>query len=140
MHPAYFDTRFLIETPPDVWPTRFVILSAWATTGQSWTQVANQAANHQLAELLADRGLWRMQLIGYSPITGHAEPSWAFPMSLDEACDLGQQFQQDALYYVEADQLSVTHCDHRRCLVPIGSFRKRLDVIQGKVEPPDREV
>ncbi len=130
MHPAYFDTRFRIDTMPDDWPTQFVILSAWATTGHTWTQDANEAADRQLAQLLAGRGLWPVRITGYSPITGHAEPSWAFPMPLRDACDLGQQFQQDALYYVEADQLSVTHCDHRRCVVPVGSFRQRLDVMQ----------
>jgi hypothetical protein len=127
MHPAYFDTRFRIDAMPEQWPAQFVILSAWATTGQSWTQQANEAADRQLAHQLAERGLWNLRITGYSPVTGHAEPSWAFPMALSEACDLGQQFRQDALYYVEADQLSVTHCDHRRSLVPVGSFRQRLD-------------
>lgn len=130
MHPAYFDTRFRVDTLPDDWPTRFVILSAWATTGQTWTRQANEMADHQLGQLLADGGRWHLRITGYSPFTGHAEPSWAFPMSLEEACDLGQRFRQDALYHVDGDQLSVTHCDHRRSLVPMGSFRQRLDVIR----------
>lgn len=130
MHPAYFETRFRIDTMPDEWPAQFVILSGWATTGQSWTQEANEAADCQLSRLLTDSGLWHLRITGYSPVTGHHEPSWAFPMPLDEACDLGQRFQQDALYYVDADQLSVTHCDHRRSLVPVGSFRQRLDAMQ----------
>lgn len=127
MHPAYFDTRFRIDMIPEQWPTQFVILSAWATTGQSWTEEANEAADRQLAHHLAERGLWHLRVAGYSPTTAHTEPSWAFPMAFSEACDLGQLLRQDALYYVEADQLSVTHCDHRRSLVAVGSFRRRLD-------------
>ena len=46
---------------------------------------------------------------------------------LDAACDLGMQFQQDAIYHIADDLLSVTHCDHRRKLIHIGGFRERLD-------------
>lgn len=130
MHPAYFDTRFRVETMPRDWPAQFVILSAWATTGQSWTREKNEAADQNLCELLAARGLWHQRITGYSPITGHAEPGWAFPMPLNDACDLGQQFEQDALYHIEGDHLSVTHCDHRRSLIPVGSFRQRVEVTQ----------
>ena len=126
MHPAYFETRFRVEAMPGDWPASFVILSAWATTGQSWTAQANESADRRLAQRLAQRGLWRLRITGYSPTTGHAEPGWAFTMGLEEACDLGQRFQQDALYWVDHDRLSVTHCDHRRGLLPIGPFRQRL--------------
>ncbi|WP_164104382.1 hypothetical protein [Candidatus Laterigemmans baculatus] len=64
MHPAYFETRFRIDTMPDEWPAQFVILSAWATTGQSWTQEANEAADRRLARLLADSGLWHLRITG----------------------------------------------------------------------------
>lgn len=130
MHAAYFDTRFRVNVMPRDWPAQFVILSAWATTGQSWTREKNEAADRRLAELLAARGIWHQRITGYSPFTGHTEPSWAFPMPLDEACDLGWRFEQDALYYIEADQLSVTHCDHHRFLVPVGPFRQRVEVMQ----------
>ncbi len=129
MHPAYFDTRFRVERSPADWPEQFVILSAWATTGQQWTQEQNEAADGRLAQWLAHRGLWHHRITGYSPITGHSEPSWAFPLSLDEACDLGLQFQQDALYVVDGDTLFVTHCDERRALLYVGSFRQRLDPV-----------
>ncbi len=127
MHPAYFGTRFRVDNLPDRWPAQFVILSAWATTGQQWTQEQNEAADHGLARWLVDHGWWHHRVIGYSPRTGHAEPSWAFPLPLDEACELGLQFQQDALYYVDGDELYVTHCDQRRSLQSVGLFRQRID-------------
>ena len=45
MHPAYFDTRFRVESLPETWPEQFVILAAWATTGQQWTRAQNEAAD-----------------------------------------------------------------------------------------------
>ena len=71
-------------------------------------------------------------IIGYSPNTGHCEPGWATAMGLNEACDLGQWFKQDAIYYVQKDKLYVSYCDKRRGLVPIGPFTERLHV------PPER--
>lgn len=129
MHPAYFDTRFRVESLPETWPEQFVILAAWATTGQQWTRAQNEAADGELAQWLARHRLWHHRITGYSPLTGHAEPSWACLLSLDEACDLGLQFQQDALYFVAGDELYVTHCDARRSLQYVSSFRQRLDPV-----------
>lgn len=127
IHPAYFETRFRVDTLPSEWPPRFAILSAWATTGQIWTTEANDAADRRLSARLASAGLWHWRLTGYSPTTAHAEPSWACGLDWDEACDWGQAFRQDAIYYVSGDDLSVSHCDDRRRLLPVGRFRQRLD-------------
>lgn len=128
LHPAYFETRFQVQRVPERWPDPLVILSAYATTGQVWTPAQNDAADHRLAQWLRQHGLWHHRITGYSPSTGHAEPSWAFSLPLPDACQLGQRFQQDAMYYVEGDQLWVTHCDDRRALVPVGRFRQRLEL------------
>lgn len=134
LHPAYFEARF--RTPEHVarWPDRFAIISAHATTGSSWTDEANEEADRRLAAALRERsaragasGAWLQRITGYSPTTGHAEPSWAAPLPFDEACDLGRAFRQDAVYFVRGDELFVSHCDERRALVPVGSFRARLD-------------
>ncbi|MGV3485936.1 MAG: DUF3293 domain-containing protein [Planctomycetaceae bacterium] len=127
MHHAYFDVRFRIEASPDVWPARFVIISAWATTGQTWTAAQNHAADQRLGEWLAARNLWHLRVTGYSPTTGHAEPSWAVSMALEEGRDVGRDFEQDAIYFVDADQLSVTHCRPDSDLWLVGGFRERLD-------------
>ena len=68
------------------------------------------------------------RITGYSPppATPHREPGWAVAMDWQEACDLGARFLQDAIYVVQADALAVTLCDHRRDLLPVGTFRQRL--------------
>lgn len=48
-------------------------------------------------------------------------------MSLEEACDIGLLFKQDGIFYISAGGLSVSYCDHRWRLVPIGLFLERLD-------------
>jgi hypothetical protein len=125
MHPAYFETRF--RTPRSVhrWPATFAIITAYATTGASWSAEENERADLRLEEALGDR--WRERITGYSPTTGHAEPGWAVMLPFHEACDLGERFDQDAVYLVEADDLFVSYCDDRRALVRVGSFMERLD-------------
>lgn len=128
MNPVYFETRFRLEAHPPCWPVDFVIITAYATTGQSWAADVNDAADRRLAEQIDRRSCWRWRITGYSPTTGHAEPGWAVALAWEEACDLGQAFHQDAIYAVEADTLFVTRCDSGRRLIAVGPFRERLDI------------
>ena len=59
-------------------------------------------------------------------IIPHRVPGWAVAMDWQEAYNLGVRFLQDAIYVVHADALAVTLCDHRRELLPVGTFRQRL--------------
>jgi hypothetical protein len=126
MDPIYFETHFRLPGPMPCWPHDFVIVSAFATTGQTWTQERNKAADLDLHAELAKRGCWIARLIGFSSTTGHAEPSWTAEIDMGDGCDLGLRYHQDAIYHVLNDQLSVSYCDSRRELVPVGRFRERL--------------
>lgn len=129
MHPAYFNTRFHLaeEEAPD-WPGEFVILSAYATTGERWSPDENDAASEALHEALLGRDVWIAYLTGYAPDSGHAEPSYATDLTLDDARALGRRFRQDAIFHVRGDDLFVTRCLEDPELVAVGSFRERVDV------------
>ena len=127
MHPAYFTVRFHVADSPPDWPEQFAIVTAYATTGVTWTPEQNATADAQLASWLQEQHLWHHRVTGYAPGTGHAEPGFAIGLELDAACTLGRDFAQDAIYVVQGDALFVTHCDARRALVPVGAFRSRID-------------
>jgi hypothetical protein len=127
MNSSYFETRFRSPRPVTRWPAEFVVISAFATTGQTWTAQQNEDADRTLASDLVARGVWLERVTGYSPATDHAEPSWAVELSLDAACILGLRFHQDAIYHVKDDRLSVTRCIAPHDLVYVDSFRLRLD-------------
>lgn len=127
MHPSYFGVRFFVPAPVLDWPKCFAILSGYATTGEVWAPERNEAADHALGAELAKGGIWLCRITGFFPETGHAEPGWAAALSLDEGCNWGLRYLQDAIYYVEGDALWVSHCDHRRGLVPVGAFRDRVE-------------
>ena len=126
MHPAYLETHFSAADGLQAWPEQFAIITAYATTGEAWTDEQNEAADQALKAELQATGRWMRRITGYSPTTQHREPGWAVAMDWQEACDLGSRFLQDAIYAVHGDALAVTFCDQRRQLLPVGTFRERL--------------
>jgi len=128
MHPAYFQIRFRTPEAIDGWPERFVIITAYATTGEVWTDGANAEADRAMEAELRATGQWMQRFTGYSPDTGHAEPGWAVALEWEAGCDLGKRFHQDAVFAVIGDALWVSFCDERRVLVPVGKFRERVTV------------
>lgn len=127
MIPAYFDTRFRTSDAHPSWPDAFGIISAQATTGESWSDEENAAADGRLQEDLAVLNRWFTRVTGYSPNTPHAEPSWAVALSLQEALDIGRRYSQDAIYYVDGDRLSVMKCTEPTEAALVGAFRERVD-------------
>ncbi len=127
MLPEYFAVRFRLAADFADWPAAFAVVTAYATTGETWEQKRNDAADRALADELSAQGGFMRRIVGYSPTTDHAEPGFAAELSFDAACDLGRRYLQDAVYYVRGDALFVSFVDARRGLVPVGSFRERLD-------------
>jgi hypothetical protein len=126
MNPAYFETRFRLHGPEPDWPAEFAILSAWATTGETWPRARSEAADAALETELHARTGTVIRVTGCSPTTGHSEPSWAAPLPFDEACDVGLRYLQDAIYWVERGTLYVSPADTTRERVEVGSFGSRV--------------
>lgn len=140
MHDEYFETHFRVgfATSDESWMAEFSIISAYATTGERWSDEQNGVADQKLEEELRRRAVWLRRVVGYSPMSSHAEPSWAAAVPFEEACKLGLQFKQDAIYHVMGDALSVSYCDDRRQLVTVGGFRDRLHVSEERAAAEPR--
>jgi hypothetical protein len=125
-HTAYFNTRFRTEQPAVALPARFVVVTAYATTGERWTQAENTRADSALAQHLAALGVWHCRITGYDPATGHAEPGWAVEVTREAGLELGRAFRQDAIYWLDGEALWVVSC-HGGDGAPVGVFADRLD-------------
>jgi hypothetical protein len=128
MREIYLNTRFRGELSGEVLPQDFVILTAYATTGETWSEARNVEANARLYRSLVDRDVWMRGVTGYSPTDGHAEPGWAVELPEDEAIMIGREFFQDAIYVVRSGELFVRMCGDggaERCL---GRFMDRVDL------------
>lgn len=124
----YFETRFRLGAADPAWPDTFAIVSAYATTGERWTERENESADQELAADIQMRSVWHCRLVAYSPTSGHTEPSWAIQLAFDEACDLGLAYKQDAIYWVERGQLFVSKCEpSARVRVGVNTFEARIE-------------
>jgi hypothetical protein len=77
MPPFYYQTRFKQDGLSTVLPDTFAVVTAYAPTGEAWTDSKKEAANAALQAGLGGSGRLLGSLTGYSPITGHAEPGFA---------------------------------------------------------------
>ncbi len=125
--PAYFETLFEVQQDWDNVPPEFAIITAYATTGETWSDQENRAADDQLKQELLQACNWLRRITGRSPDGTHREPGWAADLPFNQACDLGLQFRQDAIYLVQQDQLFVAKCHPQlRQRVEVGPFSPRL--------------
>jgi len=127
MHPAYLETRFRLHGLEPRWPAAFGIVSAWPTTGRTWPRERIERADAALEAALRERGCWRARVTGYSPRTGHAEPSWAAALSFEATCELGLRFAQHAIWWVEGGVLFVSACGRGREPIRVGAFSERVE-------------
>lgn len=125
-HPAYFQVRFRTEAPQEDWPDQFVILTAYATTGETWSEERNVEADRKLHAHLVTLGHTPIRITGYDPESGHAEPGWAVELPLEEALAVGREFLQDAIFVVQGDTLAVAQCNTPHAAQTIGHFRERV--------------
>ena len=128
LHPAYFNVRFRGSWADRGHPDEFAIITAYATTGENWSEERNRAADLELENELRESGSWMRRLTGYDPATGHAEPGWAVEMGFEAACDLGQRFQQDAIFWVSGNRVCVAKCGPDGERSEVGLFSDRFDM------------
>lgn len=130
-HPAYFLTRFYVSSEELNFPDRGVILSACATTGETWSADRNRVADRELESCLRDYSFgFLIRLIGYSPVDNHAEASWLIDLDLESGCRIGLRFLQDALYLLDHESLDVVDCSDRFRRAAVGNFYDRLDRLE----------
>ncbi len=127
-HPAYFNVRFRGPWPDLSHPDEFAIITAYATTGETWSDDRNWVADLELEDELRETGTWMRRLTGYDPATGHTEPGWAVEMGFEAACDLGRRFQQDAIFWVSGNWVWVAKCGPDRQRWEVGPFSDRFAV------------
>ncbi len=124
----YHETRFRLPCTDVSWPAQFGLITAYATTGEVWSESRNELANSALEQVLIANGCWMTPITGYSPRTGHAEPGWAVELTFDQCCDLGEAFLQDAIYFIDQGELFVSPCAKgMRHLSSVAKFIERVD-------------
>ena len=105
----YKSTVFEYQNFPKDWPKSFAILTAYATTGETWTDAQNIAADGQLEAELKKGGHRIHRISGYSKDLDTHEEGWAVVMDLKPAWDLAVKYKQVALFYYQEDELLLVY-------------------------------
>ncbi len=106
----FAETVFEHEPLPRDWPTTYWVITAWATTGESWSAERNRAADKALENVLRAASHRLLRMTGGSPDGRHREPGWAVALEHDTALRLGREFGQVALFLVRRGRLIVVTC------------------------------
>ena len=83
MHAAYGETHFATPDFVAEWPGQFAIITAYATSGEKWSEEENRKADIALETALRAKSPQIHRVTGYSPTNLHAEPGWAVPLSVN---------------------------------------------------------
>ena len=102
-------TVFEYQNFPKDWPKSFAILTAYATTGETWTPAQNIEADRKLEAELRKDGYRIHRISGYSKDLETYEEGWAVVLDLKPAWDLAVKYKQVALFYYHDDELLLVY-------------------------------
>lgn len=122
----YQETWFIVHQDAEE-TASFAIITAHNPKGQVLSEEQNGLLDQQLQQAMARRQERSRQIIGCSPDRRHQEKSWMVYTTRRRALVLAEQFQQNALYWVDNDELWLVPCLLQNYpAVRLGSFKQRL--------------
>ena len=126
MNPEYQNACFRATPPLNGWPCTFGIITACNPDGKIVSDQENAEATDQLCRELVAAKLEHFPVTGGSKDFTHAEPGFGviFP-SQEEAIAWGQRYEQEAIFWVHDDQISLVSC-HGSMDSNLGSWQERI--------------
>jgi len=107
----YRNVRFRATEPRSGFPPSFGILTACNPDGRRVEDWRNTQATKALSLELVARSLEHFSVTGGSPDFSHAEPGFGIGLgSPEEAVDMGKQWCQEAVFWVEGDIVTLWPC------------------------------
>ncbi|MCX8494892.1 MAG: DUF3293 domain-containing protein [Akkermansiaceae bacterium] len=129
--PEYLQTCFIPKGEGIDWPDEFWIITA-CNPYSSGVLEGDRDADRRLRRHLSKGGYPKFRIKGISADWQHEEKSYGVSgITRDVLLELGRQFQQNAVFHIIGDRLSVVACvDDRE--VQLGSFRERIRKIEDR--------
>jgi hypothetical protein len=123
--PEYLQTIFIAKPPESGWPDEIHIITA-CNPLSSGERSRDDVYNIALRKTLSQLKVWKHRIQGASPDWKHREKGFAVSgIDLVKAIEIGRRFQQNAIFTVVDDVVSVVSCvsDEKKLM---GSFSQRL--------------
>jgi hypothetical protein len=103
----------------------FAVITAWNPEGKSQSREMNDLLDQQLTRRLESFASPKVRADGCSPDFKHREPGWAVGVPKEQAVEIGREYGQVAMFWVEDDTLFLLPCiDKSHPAETIGSWEK----------------
>lgn len=116
-------------------PAQLAVINAYNHDGTLCASGENQRRNQAFRHLLQNRAMRHWQVTGCSPDGSHREPGYGIQLRLEAAVELTRQFQQEAIFWIDNDELTLVSCGDVKA-VSLGSWTARLRGIAGSRRRP----
>jgi len=123
---AYKQAHFLIDPAIKDLPDSFGIVTSCNPNGEEVGSAENLRLDRELGSLLSSTGSDHFRVTGGSRDMTHAEPGYGCLVDRERIVDLGHQWNQEAVFWVEGDDLFLIPCATRQEFELLGSFRERV--------------
>ena len=101
----------------------FAVITAWNPEGQIQSRETNDLLDRQLTRRLESFASPKVRADGCSPDFKHRESGWAVGVPKEQAVEIGREFGQVAIFWVETDTLFLLPCiDKSHPAEAIGSW------------------
>jgi hypothetical protein len=123
---TYDQAHFQLDSPAVDLPAGFGIVTACNPMGVTVEASVNEGLDRDLGLSLLGQGVPHFRVTGGSRDMSHAEPGYGCVVHRERIVELGRQWNQEAVFWVEGDQLFLVSCDESKHEEALGSFRERL--------------
>ena len=111
MKPEYLQAWFHGPKPSKPWPRAFGVVTACNPFGRLVDDVENQRRTEALRSRLSELGVTPFPVSGGNREATHLEPGFGtVGLSRDQVRELGREFEQDAVFWVEAGRVLLVPC------------------------------
>tara|TARA_B100001057_G_scaffold454501_1_gene500336 strand:+ start:468 stop:860 length:393 start_codon:yes stop_codon:yes gene_type:complete len=125
MNENYFGVVFLrVENISNV-IMPFAIVTAHNPMDFRLDELKNSERNERLRKDLHQSDFIYREIIGCSEDHTHQELSFVVKCNLKQAIQMGNKFEQRAIFWVEGDKLQIVDCKNLKSY-DLGSFKKRF--------------
>ena len=124
MNAEYFRVIF-INDEINSFPEKFGIITACNPKDQILSASENRARNLQLKKQIIQKMDLCGEIVGSSPDKAHQELSFVVKGSVKHLLQLGKDFEQNAIFWIEKDSLHLMDCLNKKAF-KVGSFRERI--------------
>ncbi len=127
----YQTTHFVMEQPLSN-QLSFAILTAFNPRGETAPAARNRVLDRCFQQQVEEEGILYREIWGCSPDYLYCEKSWALMLEQSQAVAWAERYQQNAIFYVEQDELLLVPCLLEEQTRSLGRFSERLSI--GAVE------